>query len=195
MGAMSSTSNFGFLADQDPKLVQLVAGTTQAFPGLAWAMTAVRNRGAPPLAVAFMFLTVVHVIETGKFVAAWADYRTAVAALAESDQSDPVLGNPHFVSSERISASLNRLSWFSTTKPVSDCGELPAESVGDRHARVRRTRNTGCPRSRSPRFFPSGPGMGDDCGTKPGCATASGRFHVIDAGTRDRNRKIRCGLG
>ena len=67
---MSSTSNFVFfLADHDPKLVQLVAGTTQAFPGLAWAMTAVRNRGAPPLAVAFMFLTVVHVIETGKFVA------------------------------------------------------------------------------------------------------------------------------
>ncbi|MEH2470600.1 hypothetical protein V1281_000158 [Nitrobacteraceae bacterium AZCC 2161] len=39
-------------------------------------------------------MTVVHVIETGKFVAAWADYRTAVAALAMSDQSDPVLGNP-----------------------------------------------------------------------------------------------------
>ena len=88
-------------------------------PGLAWAMTAVRNRGARPLAVAFMLLTVVHVIETGKFVAAWADYRTAVAALAESDQSDPILGNPRFVSSERISASLNRLSWFSTTPYLS----------------------------------------------------------------------------
>jgi hypothetical protein len=90
-----------------------------SLPGLAWAMTAVRNRGARLLAAAFMLLTVVHVIETGKFVAAWADYRTAVAALAESDQSDPVLGNPRFVSSERISASLNRLSWFSTTPYLS----------------------------------------------------------------------------
>jgi hypothetical protein len=90
-----------------------------SLPGLAWAMTAVRNRGARPLAAAFMLLTVVHAIETGKFVAAWADYRTAVAALAESDQSDPVLCNPRFVSSERISADLNRLSWFSTTPYLS----------------------------------------------------------------------------
>jgi hypothetical protein len=90
-----------------------------SLPGLAWAMTAVRNRAARPLAAAFMLLTVVHVIETGKFVAAWADYRAAVAALAESDQSDPALGNPRFVSSERISASLNLLSWFSTTPYLS----------------------------------------------------------------------------
>jgi hypothetical protein len=82
-------------------------------------MTAVRSRGARPLAAAFVLLTVVHVIETGKFVAAWADYRTAVAALAKSDQSDPVLGNPRFVSSERTSANLNRLSWFSTTPYLS----------------------------------------------------------------------------
>jgi hypothetical protein len=88
-------------------------------PGLAWAMTAVRNRGAWPLAAVFMLLTVVHVIETGKFVAAWADYRTAVAALATSDQSDPALGNPRFVSSERTSSNLNRLSWFSTTPYLS----------------------------------------------------------------------------
>jgi hypothetical protein len=93
--------------------------TAFLLPGLAWAMTAVRNRGARPLAAAFILLTVVHVIETGKFVAAWTDYQTAVAALAESDQSDPILGNPRFVSSERISANLNRLSWFSTTPYLS----------------------------------------------------------------------------
>jgi hypothetical protein len=104
-----------------------------SLPGLAWAMTAVRNRGARPLAAAFMLLTVVHVIETGKFVAAWADYRTAVASLAESDQSDPVLGNPRFTSSERISASLNRLSWFSTTPYLSVIGAkfLPNRLVID----------------------------------------------------------------
>jgi len=88
-------------------------------PGLQWAMTALRNRAAQPLAAAFMLLTLVHVVETGKFVAAWADYRTVVAALAASDQSDPALGNPRFVSSERIDSSLNRLSWFSTTPYLS----------------------------------------------------------------------------
>lgn len=88
-------------------------------PGLAWAMTAVRNRGARPLAAILMLLTLVHVIETGKFVAAWADYRAAVAALAQGEQSDPVLGNPRFVSSERVSTGLNQLSWFSTTPYLS----------------------------------------------------------------------------
>ncbi len=92
-----------------------------AFPllGLQRVMTAVRKRGARPLAAAFMLLTLVHVIETGKFVAAWSDYRTAVAALAMSDDSDPALGHPHFVSSDRIASNLNRLSWFSTTPYLS----------------------------------------------------------------------------
>jgi hypothetical protein len=88
-------------------------------PRLEWAMTAVRKRGARPLAAAFMLLTLVHVIETGKFVAAWVDYRAAFSALAISDQSDPALGNPRFVSSERIDSYLNRLSWFSTTPYLS----------------------------------------------------------------------------
>jgi hypothetical protein len=110
------TPVFGMLATLG---VHEGAPLTFSLPGLAWATTAVRNWRARPLAVAFTLLTVVHVIETGKFVAAWADYRTEVSALAESDQSDPVLGNPRFVSSERISASLNRLSWFSTTPYLS----------------------------------------------------------------------------
>ena len=88
-------------------------------PGLQRAMTAVREWGARPLAAAFMLLTLVHVIETGKFVAAWRDYRTAVAALAMGEDSDPALGNPHFVSSNRIASDLNRLSWFSTTPYLS----------------------------------------------------------------------------
>jgi hypothetical protein len=88
-------------------------------PSVERAITAVRNRGARPLAAAFMLLTLVHVIETVKFVAAWRHYRTAVAALAMGDESDPALGNPHFVSSQRIASSLNRLSWFSTTPYLS----------------------------------------------------------------------------
>jgi hypothetical protein len=45
-----------------------------AFPrsGLERVMAAVRNRGARPLAAVFMLLTLVHVIETGKFVKTWA---------------------------------------------------------------------------------------------------------------------------
>ena len=70
-------------------------------PGLEWTMTAIRHRGARPLAAAFMLLTLVHVIETGKFVAAWVDYRAAVSALAIGDRSDPALGNPRFVSSDQ----------------------------------------------------------------------------------------------
>ncbi len=91
----------------------------RSLPGLGRAMAAVRNRGAAPLAAALMLLTLVHVVETAKFVAAWSHYRSAVVALATGDQSDPALGNPHFVSSERIGSNLNQLSWFSTTPYLS----------------------------------------------------------------------------
>jgi hypothetical protein len=81
--------------------------------------TAPLGRTALPLAATFMLLTLVHVVETGKFVAAWHHYRAAVAALAIGSESDPALGNPHFVSSDRIASDLNRLSWFSTTPYLS----------------------------------------------------------------------------
>ena len=74
---------------------------------------------ARPLAAAFMLLTLVHVVETSKFVVAWSHYRSAVATLVAGDASDPALGNPDFVSSERIGSGLNRLSWFSTTPYLS----------------------------------------------------------------------------
>ena len=90
-----------------------------AFPRLQHLMNAARRRGARPLAAAFIILTLVHVVETVKFVAAWKNYKAAVAALAMSDESDPGLGNARFVSSERIPAGLNRLSWFSTTPYLS----------------------------------------------------------------------------
>jgi hypothetical protein len=88
-------------------------------PSLQRATITLRDRGARPLAAAFMLLTLVHAIETVKFVEAWRQYRTAVAALATGDESDPALGNRRFVSSERIASSLNRLSWFSTTPYLS----------------------------------------------------------------------------
>ena len=39
--------------------------------------------------------------------------------LATGSSSDPALGDPRFVSSARIGADLNRLSWFSTTPYLS----------------------------------------------------------------------------
>jgi hypothetical protein len=86
---------------------------------LQGALTTARDRWAGPLAAAFMLLTLVHVVETLKFVTAWSHYRAAIAALAMGDASDPALGDPYFVSSERIASDLNRLSWFSTTPYLS----------------------------------------------------------------------------
>jgi hypothetical protein len=86
---------------------------------LDWAFTSLGKLGAPTLAAAFILVTLVHVVETGKFVTAWSHYRTAVAGLATGEQSDPSLGDPRFVSSARIAAGLNRLSWFSTTPYLS----------------------------------------------------------------------------
>jgi len=55
------------------------------------------------------------VVETVKFLHIWTQYQAAVRALAMGDASDPALGNPMLVSSDRISADLGRVSWFSTT--------------------------------------------------------------------------------
>src|SRR5205823_2965694 len=46
-------------------------------------------------------------------------YRDAVRALATGATSDPALGDPHFVSSDRIGSDLNRLAWSSTTHFLS----------------------------------------------------------------------------
>jgi hypothetical protein len=71
------------------------------------------------IASVFLVVTLIHAIETGKFVASWIDYRDAIAMLATSSNSDPVLGDPRFVSAERISPALAPLSWFSTTPYLS----------------------------------------------------------------------------
>jgi hypothetical protein len=68
---------------------------------------------------ALLLVTLVHAVETAKFVTAWTHYRAAVRALAMGGASDPALGDARFVSSARIGADLNRLSWFSTTPFLS----------------------------------------------------------------------------
>jgi hypothetical protein len=89
-------------------------------PGVPHTMTALANRiTAEAFAGAFVIVTLVYAVETGQFVSAWTDYTAAVKALAVGTAADPSLGDPHFVSSGRIDADLNRLSWFSTTQYLS----------------------------------------------------------------------------
>lgn len=67
----------------------------------------------------FLLLMLVHAVETEKFVSAWTQYKAAVLALATGTASNPALGDPRFVSSNRIGPDLNRLSWRSTTPHLS----------------------------------------------------------------------------
>jgi hypothetical protein len=84
-----------------------------------------------------LLVMLVHAVETAKFVTAWTSYKAAVRALAMGAASDPALGDPHFVSSQRISADLNPLSWPSTTHFLSVLvapGFAPARLVVDPQA-------------------------------------------------------------
>ena len=95
-------------------------GMAPRMPGLPRAMTALTNGiTAEAFAGAFVIVSLVYAVETGQFVSAWTDYKSAVKTLAIGTASDPSLGDPHFVSSGRIDADLNRLSWFSTTQSLS----------------------------------------------------------------------------
>jgi len=72
-----------------------------------------------PLVFVLVLLSMVHLVETAKFVSVWTQYRAAVRQLATGEASDPQLGDPRFVSSHRIPDDLNRLAWFSTTPYLS----------------------------------------------------------------------------
>jgi hypothetical protein len=83
---------------------------------------------------ALLLVTLVHLVETAKFVTVWQNYKSAVRSLAMGTESDPALGDPRFVSSARIPADLNRVSWFSTTPFLSVLlapGFAPARLVMD----------------------------------------------------------------
>ena len=68
---------------------------------------------------ALILCTAIHVVQTEKFVTGWTVYKAAVRALALGSASDPALGDPRFVSSQRISPELNQISWFSTVEYLS----------------------------------------------------------------------------
>jgi len=84
-------------------------------PMVALATSAVTRSAAG----AIVLVTLVNIVETEKFVRAWRDYQAGVRTLATGALSDPALGDPHFVSSDRIGPELNRLSWSSTTHFLS----------------------------------------------------------------------------
>jgi hypothetical protein len=93
-----------------------------------------RGAAANAVAGAVLTLALVHAVETAKFVAAWRGYEAAVRALATGTASDPVLGDPRFVSTDRIDPDLNRLKWQTTTPYLSVLlapGFLPTRLVVD----------------------------------------------------------------
>ncbi len=64
---------------------------------------------------AIVMVSLVHAIETAKFVVEWRHYQAAVRTLAIGSASDPQLGDPRFVSSDRIPVRLRTVQWSSTT--------------------------------------------------------------------------------
>ena len=68
---------------------------------------------------AVVLVTAIHVVETAQFITDWTAYKAAIRALALGSASDPALGDPRFVSSQRISPDLNQLGWFSTVEYLS----------------------------------------------------------------------------
>jgi hypothetical protein len=81
---------------------------------LSWS-----DRAICAFAAAFLVVTAIYAVETGKFVTAWTNYRAAIAVLATGEQADPSLGDPRFVSSARAPAALAPLAWFSTIPYLS----------------------------------------------------------------------------
>src|SRR5689334_3122076 len=77
------------------------------------------RNGICALASLLVVVTLIHAIETGKFITAWSRYQNAIAALAMSNESDAELGDPRFVSSQRGASELAPLAWFSTIPYLS----------------------------------------------------------------------------
>jgi hypothetical protein len=77
------------------------------------------QRAICSFAGAYVVVALIHVVETKKFVHAWTDYRSSIATLAMGQEADPSLGNPRFVSSDRVPSGPNDLSWFSTIPYLS----------------------------------------------------------------------------
>lgn len=130
----------------DPAAGLLAAGRVLLNEGRTfWPLHGLRKlaptrfaRAAGPAACgALLLVSLVHAVETAKFVAGWERYRTALRTLTAGPASDPRLGDPRFVSAERLAAGLDRLAWSSTTPFLSVLlapGYTPARLVIDPRA-------------------------------------------------------------
>lgn len=83
------------------------------------AMSLTGSKAMLALTGAFILVTAVHIGQTAYFVTDWTLYKAAVRRLATGVASDPALGDPRFVSSQRIAPELNQLGWFSTIEYLS----------------------------------------------------------------------------
>lgn len=87
---------------------------------VARAATSLSGSGAARAILgAVLLITVVHGVQTAKFLADWTAYKSAVRALATGNASDPALGDHRFVSAQRIAPDLKQLTWFSTVEYLS----------------------------------------------------------------------------
>jgi len=113
-----ATLGFGCLAathalDADGRLSVPILRRLSAALGGARARDTIARAAVGAIAL----VTLVHAVETAKFVVAWTHYKADIEALATGTASDPALGDARFVSPDRAGA--NRLSWNSTTPYLS----------------------------------------------------------------------------
>lgn len=64
-------------------------------------------------------IALIHAVEAGKFAKTWVGYERAVKALALSEAADPALGDPAFISTDRLDRATDIVSWNSTTPYLS----------------------------------------------------------------------------
>jgi hypothetical protein len=89
-------------------------------PAIARASTLMASAASARAIIgAFLLINLVHVVQTSKFVTEWTAYKSAVRVLATGSASDPALGDPRFVSAQRIAPDLKQLTWFSTVEYLS----------------------------------------------------------------------------
>ena len=91
-----------------------------ALPYLPRLLQLINSAASSRIAASVILVAMsVHAVETQRFVAAWINYKEAVRALATGTTSDPALGDPRFVSGNRIPPRLSGLVWASTTHYLS----------------------------------------------------------------------------
>ncbi len=83
---------------------------------LAMAITALSHEAGLlwVLGLAVLLVSLVHAVETTKFIAAWRVHLAAVQGLVMGAEADPALGDAAFVSTARLPAASAPLAWHST---------------------------------------------------------------------------------